>query len=238
MLRKVFLTALLVLILFQTNGGTEGQENTATIHGVVYYWFTLEPMNGAIVEINTTPKQTMVASDGSYSFSVPPGDYTISASYYQDSTLIYYDEDNLNVVSGGDYRIDLILFPTLEENEIPENDVVPDIETGENNYLIAILFLFTIMVAIIVIGYYGVKRRPKKLEETYTPKIVGLPEDLKQVVDILKQHGGRMHQLDLKKQLPLSEAKISLMLADLESRGILRKIKRGRGNIIVLTELG
>lgn len=30
-----------------------------------------------------------------------------------------------------------------------------------------------------------------------------------------------------------SEAKVSLMLADLEDRGLIRKIKVGRGNIIV-----
>lgn len=238
MLRKAAIVALTMLFLLQASGGSQGQENVATIHGVVYYWFTLEPMEGAIVDINTTPEQTMVAADGSYSFEVPPGDYTISAFYYQDGTLLYHDEDNLTVVSGGDYRIDLILFPTLEENEIPENDVVPSIETGEDNFLPAVVLFLTVIAAAVAIGYYGVKRRPKKLEDIYTPKIVGLPEDLKQIVDILKQHGGRMHQLDLKKQIPLSEAKISLMLADLESRGIVRKIKRGRGNVIVLTELG
>ncbi|MHC1584962.1 MAG: helix-turn-helix transcriptional regulator, partial [Candidatus Syntropharchaeia archaeon] len=35
--------------------------------------------------------------------------------------------------------------------------------------------------------------------------------------------------------LSLSEAKISLMITDLENRGLVTKIKKGRGNVIILT---
>jgi uncharacterized membrane protein len=34
----------------------------------------------------------------------------------------------------------------------------------------------------------------------------------------------------------MSEAKISLMLTDLESQGKIRKIKKGRGNVVVWQE--
>jgi uncharacterized membrane protein len=62
-----------------------------------------------------------------------------------------------------------------------------------------------------------------------------LPEDLKEVIRIMEKHGGRMTQLDLRKSLPYSEAKVSLMISDLESRGIVKKIKKGRGNILILS---
>jgi uncharacterized membrane protein len=46
-----------------------------------------------------------------------------------------------------------------------------------------------------------------------------------------------MTQRELRGRLHHSKAKISLMLADLENRGLIRKFKRGRGNIIVLVSL-
>jgi len=43
-----------------------------------------------------------------------------------------------------------------------------------------------------------------------------------------------MTQIDLRGRLNCSEAKVSLMITDLEDRGLVRKVKKGRGNIILL----
>jgi len=51
----------------------------ATIQGTVYD-FVLNKQNNAIVEINSTPKQIVVAKDGDYSFELPPGNYEIKAN--------------------------------------------------------------------------------------------------------------------------------------------------------------
>lgn len=61
-----------------------------------------------------------------------------------------------------------------------------------------------------------------------------LPEDCRQVLAILEKHDGRITQLDLRKALPYSEAKVSLIVSDLESRGLVKKIKKGRGNVLIL----
>ena len=60
-------------------------------------------------------------------------------------------------------------------------------------------------------------------------------KDTDKILLILKKHGGRATQKDIRKEIPLSEAKISLMIAELEADGKIRKIKKGRGNILVLT---
>ena len=65
---------------------------------------------------------------------------------------------------------------------------------------------------------------------------VSLPQDLQQVIDIIKADGGKITQRDLRRKLSYSEAKVSLMVSDLENRGIIEKIKKGRGNIIVLKQ--
>ena len=35
-------------------------DSTATIHGAVYGWDTFEPLENAVVEVNSTPSQSMV----------------------------------------------------------------------------------------------------------------------------------------------------------------------------------
>ena len=53
---------------------------------------------------------------------------------------------------------------------------------------------------------------------------------------VIVEEGGRTTQKDIRKRIPLSEAKVSLLISELESMGKIKKIKKGRGNIIVLNE--
>ena len=43
----------------------------------------------------------------------------------------------------------------------------------------------------------------------------------------------RITQKEIRKNMNMSEAKISLIITDLEDRGLVKRIKRGRGNIII-----
>ena len=61
---------------------------------------------------------------------------------------------------------------------------------------------------------------------------INLPEDLKELMNLIRTNGNRITQRELRKKSPYSESKISLMLSDLEERGLIEKFKRGRGNII------
>ena len=74
----------------------------------------------------------------------------------------------------------------------------------------------------------------KENESNQKPEEKYEDDDLDHVIKIIKQEGGRATQKDIRKQIPLSEAKISLMIAELEHKGIVEKIKKGRGNIIIL----
>jgi uncharacterized membrane protein len=61
---------------------------------------------------------------------------------------------------------------------------------------------------------------------------INLPEDLKELLNLIRTNGNRITQRELRKKSPYSESKVSLMLSDLEERGLIEKFKRGRGNII------
>ena len=45
----------------------------------------------------------------------------------------------------------------------------------------------------------------------------------------------RVTQKEITKEFGHSKAKVSLIIADLEDKGHIRKIKKGRGNILVKT---
>ncbi|MEM2890715.1 MAG: hypothetical protein QW358_05210 [Candidatus Hadarchaeum sp.] len=222
------------------------QEDFAKVHGTVYYWYNLEPLRNAIVEVNSTPVQVYVAKNGEYSFNLPPGNYVITARYYRDNVLLYYAEENLTILGGGEYIVDLIAFPLFEDIEIAdETDLVPSIETPESEGFWIIFAAIGAAVFISAVGvFYYLKKRRKRLPEPKaepareTIKYVGLPADLQEILDKVKEAGGRITQLELRDKLPYSEAKVSLMLTDLENRGLIRRIKKGRGNVIILSEVG
>ena len=64
-------------------------------------------------------------------------------------------------------------------------------------------------------------------------KLMNTEED-HEILRFIKEKGGRVTQKDIRKRFPSSEAKISLLISELEHKGKLEKIKKGRGNIIIL----
>ncbi|AKB54020.1 MULTISPECIES: helix-turn-helix transcriptional regulator [Methanosarcina] len=66
---------------------------------------------------------------------------------------------------------------------------------------------------------------------------LNLPEDLKELLEMIRASGNRITQRELRKKSPYSESKVSLMLSDLEERGLIEKFKKGRGNIIRIPDM-
>lgn len=302
--RRIIFTILLVLPLLMTASAG------ATIHGVVYEWNTFQPLENVIVEVNSTPVQSMVCTYGTYSFELPQGNYKITASYFEDSTLSYYAEDLINITDDGNYVLDLLLFPeyyqsttstngsgnvsSLGQSTISQNVTASKTSSISTNTLLITISI--LLVAFILlkhstgqkttpIGKHHVKHDKVEEKVILTPKPVQLPEsveklevgseeseidseessddstelvitepeqtetitvddipkgpipaDLQEILDIIRSQGGRMTQKDLRSKLKYSEGKVSLMLFDLEKRGMIQKFKRGRGNVILLVE--
>ena len=225
----LFLSALLISL---------GLVSAAAIHGTVYD-LSLSKVNNARVEINTSPKQFLIAQNGSYFFNVPNGFYTIKAQLMQKNTVIASVNESITIKQDGSYVLDLILFPDVEEGiEDIGIDVNGDIvDTGNKRITAGSIALVSIGLILIGLSYFKKYRKQKKeTEHEEKIKTVEAYEDdgLEQLIKIIKQEGGRATQKDIRRQIPLSEAKISLMIAELEHKGIIEKIKKGRGNIIIL----
>ena len=223
-LSAVFFLFLSVLLI------SAGLVNAATIHGTIYD-LSLKKLSNARVEINTYPKQFMVAQNGTYSFNVPNGAYRIKSSLVQGNTAIASVEENITVGRDGSYTLDLILFPNIEEGvEDPGIEVNGSVIDENNDSILWIGFIILFVSGIIAGLAYFLKTRKKEAIVSED----SADYDLDQVVDVIRKEGGRATQKDIRKQIPLSEAKISLMLAELEHKGVVEKIKKGRGNIIIL----
>jgi uncharacterized membrane protein len=131
------------------------------------------------------------------------------------------------VKQDGVYRIDLILFPVIESEIIEESqeEILKDEYFEESNdYLPLFILSIIVLMIIILIFVIRLKKEEKRLEKAddYLTKIVNILEREKRVT-----------QKQIRKEVPLSEAKISLMISELESEGIVEKIKKGRGNILI-----
>jgi len=209
----------------------------ATVHGTIYDWSTLEPLGDSIVYVNSTPAQQLVSRDGNYSFELPIGDYEIVARYYENNGLALETEESITIETDGRYLLDLIMFPAIDLGEPLFNETEPNLEeqylyAPQDNWL-TIVFLSIIMTAVILfIASKLVIGRKKELGEEPAPeKAKRLPKEAAQVLEIIKKEQ-RLTQKELRKKLPWSEAKVSLIVADLEERGLIKKIKKGRGNIL------
>lgn len=258
MMRHLFLFFLVILII--------PFSEAATIFGSVYD-VSLHKVNGARLEVNTTPHQHFISVNGEYSFNIPAGFYTIKAELIRSNKLLSHEWQNISVNQEGEYVLDFVLFPNLDENdlilgELEFNGLVEELDKSSTP--LATIILSGLVGGLVVVLFFYFKR--KKLEkqekkseeqkaevaeknqeqEKTTPATQGeIPQpkqedqgsseiDLQQIVDIIKKEGGRTTQKEIRKHIPLSEAKISLMIAELEHKGIVEKIKKGRGNVLVL----
>ncbi len=215
--------------------------SAATIYGNIYD-ISLEKVKNVEIEINTVPKQFMIASNGLYSFNVPNGQYTIKASQMEQNSLVAFASENVTVRQEGQYVIDIIIFPQLESgleeiDPIEINESILDFPSSPSKFLTpAVLSIVLILLTAAGIFIYPILR--KKIKSAQKPSQEDAKEigrnGLEEIVGIIEKEGGRTTQKEIRKQMPLSEAKISLMIAELEHKGKIEKIKKGRGNIIIL----
>jgi uncharacterized membrane protein len=330
--------------------------STATVHGVLYSLDTFEPLDNAVVYVNSIPAQSFVAKYGMYSFELEPGNYTITANYYQNSTVTYSVDETVNIKNKGNYVLDLLLLPVYSEAlmdsskvnvssknstssaENPAAEVAiskitnskgvnATEDSGFYTPTVSYLLIALTLVFLLAAGFQLSRKRKKigktsreektghttrdfsrpvntpelsvkvtdksigpelrknfqvnreesvsitgqvtepepkisitepvmeskskeenrktslekpaanpEIETPYPKKKLPLTADLQEIMDIIRGQRGRITQKDLCSRLKCSDAKVSLMLADLEKRELIEKVKQGRGNVVTLRD--
>ena len=216
----------------------------ATIYGNIYD-LNLNKMEGRVeVEVDSSPRQYQVSTDGTYSFFLLVGKYTIKAKYEEYGRVKYIAEEIITVKDEGEFRHDIVMYPSPEEEERVINETIEEPSNGEQSILLFVIIGSVFVISILLVVYFLKKGKKKeyiqeKKEESFDEgkeekEDIENPESLDTIIKIIKENNGRVTQKDIRKQIPLSEAKISLMITELEDKGIVKRIKKGRGNIIIL----
>lgn len=375
-------TMFVLVVPAAADSNTSKDNNTATVYGQVYSIDTFEPLDNAVVSINSTPSQSMVATVGGYSFQLTPGNYTISAKYYENGSITYSVTDSVSIVNKGTFVHDLLLFPVYPEElmsnssangsssslalsaensstGVSKSNNSKSVNTTRNSgfYSPSTSYLLLALISLVILsaaGYQFFGKQKKKgktpdeektahkikdfsisanthesslmvphkslnseqirgsqvqkdvpvsvteqvmetgsktfitesanepeflspegdekeeseenlstkkkelvepgstvetlgpspeksevnteLDIQDTKKKLPLPSDLQEVMDIIRGQRGRITQKELCGRLKCSDAKVSLMLADLERRNFIEKFKKGRGNVVVLKD--
>lgn len=202
------------------------QVYAASISGTVYD-FSLEVVDDAVVMINTTPEQTIVAKNGKYSFDVGVGSYEIHVGRTTIAGIVEEETQYITVLDDGIYVLDFILFASLEEEEDLdfEENLLDEEDTGHSFASSALLILL-----LLGLGFFGYIK--------YTSKVVTvkITDDIEEEILSLIRKEVRINQKELRKHINYSEAKVSLVLSDLEKSGRIRKVKKGRGNILIFVK--
>ncbi len=230
----------------------------ATVSGTVYDGLTLEPQGNSVLTINTSPMQTKVSKDGTYVFTAENGAYILDAEYRENGVVTLRAQRTILIDKEGDYTIDIILLPDV--------GVVPaDPLPGEENelsifdQLMQPALWWSVLIVILAAAGYSIwnvqrnthrakkttKTEEKLSEEKNENKVVEeekmsreLDQYAVEVINHMKRGGNRLTQKELRGMMNIGEAKVSLVVSELEEEKIIKKIKRGRGNILVLTEKG
>ena len=230
---QIFTICIFLLILPITNA--------ATIQGTIYDWTTLDTVPNTILTVNSNPPQTFVSKDGTYSFELSKGKYIISAIHYTNNQPDAAINETITITDDGIFTMDLILFPESNFGEDLINDTDFDIINPYNDTTNTNTYVYATIIAILTLIYIFRKNIRGTIKSRHaTKKIIiettknkELPKELKQIISILKKNGGRMTQKQIRKEFPFSEAKVSLMITELEELGIIKRIKTGRTNVII-----
>ena len=126
----------------------------------------------------------------------------------------------VTIQTEGLFNLDLILLPEFDEEfleelnmEIETYDYLEESDAGKE---VDMFFLIVIFILAVLFLFYTAKyiRKKRKKEQKKEFK-----EDFEEVLDFLKKEGGRALQKDIRKQMAVSEAKISLLIDDLSAKG-------------------
>ncbi|MFH1222612.1 MAG: hypothetical protein V1492_06030 [Candidatus Micrarchaeota archaeon] len=224
--------------------------HSATISGDIYSAEDLEGLNRTIIKISGPQEIQFVAKEDNYSVALPRGNYVITAYYYEGSKLKYYSTEKM-AVGDNDAKFDIILFSpgewdgfvdTTSEINSSELDSISSKQSAAQDFTFYLVVAAVIIAVVLLLFWYSKKKKAepaastkpeaKSIEKEQEP--FELDEDAKKVLQIIETNEGRMLQRELRDILKFSETKMSLLLSELEVGGLVKRIKKGRGNIIKL----
>jgi uncharacterized membrane protein len=207
--------------------------SAATVRGIVYDPLLRRATN-VFVEIDTKPAQKILATNGTYQFTVPKGEFLLTAYTKRDGILLSAEE-NITIVDDGYYLLDLFLYTELDiEDLFNESDFPVEAPyKEERNDMVLLASLLGVLILVLgFVGFWIMRNTALRKRQLHESNIID--EDLKKILIILSKNKGRMSQQEIGRHFSYTDAKVSLMITELEDKGKVKKIKSGRANVIIL----
>lgn len=193
------------------------------------YNASLDKISNVVVVVDSNPVQRYVVKNGTYRFELPPGKYSLSARSFDDEEQHLGTDEEITIKEEGTFVSDLVLEP-FNESEKKETPGQTQ-KNGLKSILQVTDIIFIIGIAIVIsfLAWKFTRKRKKKEEES------DFDDNTSHLLNIIKSEK-RMTQKELRKHFDLSEAKVSLIVSELEKKGLVKRVKKGRGNIIIYNE--
>lgn len=215
----------------------------ATITGVIYD-DQFEPLRKAVVYINTEPEQQLVSQYGAYIFTVEPNaTYIIRATFTQNGITKEFAREEIIVSRPGTYTVDLIpkegfIFAVEFEDTI-RNRLMYRFETHFWQFISVAFIIIIILLASLFFTIRFFLKRITVIRSEKQEQFTLNDDDVikKKIISILEKANNSVSQKEIRKHFALSEAKISLVLSEMERDNSIRKNKIGRKNVIELQTL-
>ncbi len=231
--------------------------HSTTVSGQIFNGDDNQLLNNTLITIEDSNGNTVVqkSCNGYYNLEVPSGgNYTLRAYHYLNGSLEYYT-DNKFQASQDSIQFDLVLIPYELQKLVPSFTSPPlanktssdDTSLSshkqtdqigqfyiDNILIIAALVIIIYFVYRFYLNNFASKKDVGEKSEVQKTGQYELDEDCKNVFRIIKENEGRMVQKELREILNFSETKMSLIVTELEALGLIKRIKKGRENILKL----
>lgn len=237
---RLLLRLLLALVLVHT------LVHATTITGQIYDGDSMQLLNGTLIMIEDNAGNVIVQKmfNEKYELIVPDGNYTLRAYYYSNGSLEQYTDHNFQTCEEN-MEFDLILIPYELQALVPGFQPPPtpnQQQTEEDNAIYSIILSIALLAMGAAIIYFYLTKKKKDISKETTKETgtneraddMELDDDCKQVLRILKENEGRIIQREVREIVNFSESKMSLIISELELAGHIKKIRKGRENILKL----
>lgn len=232
-MKKIVFGLLIITLLYST-----------TITGKILNGDSLESMNNVLITLENSDGSLIVQKffNKEYALNVPSGSYLLRAYHYFNGTVDYYNQYKMQI-NQEQMSFDVVLLPYELAQMIP--DYTPPPLANENNILkVSGLPIEYIAAAVLLMGliyflYFKSKKSDENIkdaEQVSLAEVAEPDEDCKKVLEIIQNNEGRIVQKELREIMNFSETKMSLVVAELEACGKIKRIKKGRENILKLVK--
>ncbi len=113
----------------------------------------------------------------------------------------------------------------------------PNLQSGTSgSFLFESIVIALLGIALGIVLTLGGPILYQRIRKIGTVRFVGVTNEEEEVLEVIRAKGGSCPQKELYTEFDMSQAKVSLILNNLEERGLVKRFREGRENVVHLME--